>query len=282
MNGFRSDLTWVLLGLTLGVISGAEAAQAQSYLMPQTPEKGIWLEATHPEVKAFGDVDLTVASSAWFLSGRHPLTSRLAGVAEVPFAYGNVDISGAPALEGKSVFGNPYVGVEFALNDRVTFEGGARFPITTADEESFGDVVGVLADMMRMEAFMIDVVPISAAATLRHTLASGLGLRARGGVTSVVWTGDSDLGESFTFMDYGVFAQYPVSMVRFGAGVAGRWNVTEDEGGFSENSLHHVGLSADYAIGRFRPGVNVRVPLDKEYRDLVSSSIGLYVQMSLP
>lgn len=282
MNGFRLDPMWVLLGVTLASLAGAEAAQAQSYLMPQTPEKGVWLEATHPNVETFGDVELTAASSAWFLSGRHPITSRLAGVAEIPFAYGNLDISGASALQGKSVFGNPYVGAELALNDRVTFEGGVRLPLTTADDESFGDVVGVLADVMRMEAFMMDVVPVSAAANLRHTMASGLGLRARGGVTSVIWTGDSDAGENFTFMDYGVFAQYPVSMARFGAGVAGRWNVTEDEGGFSDNSLHHVGLSADYAFGRFRPGVNARIPLDKEYRDLVSSSIGLYVQLSLP
>lgn len=282
MDRIRSGSTFAVLGIALAGFAGVQPTAAQSYLMPQTPEKGIWLEATHPDVKAFGDVDLTLASSAWFLSGRYPFTDRFWGVAEVPFAYGNVDISGGSGLEGKSVLGNPYIGAEYALNDRVTFDAGVRIPVTTADDESFGDVVGMLADMMRTEAFMMDVVPISAAATFHHRLAGGLSLRARGGATSVIWTGDGDMGESFTFLDYGFFAQYPLNVARLGAGLAGRWDVTEDEGGFSENSLHHVGLSADYSFGRFRPGVNVRVPLDKEYRDLVSSSIGFYVQMTLP
>jgi len=281
MKRIDSGLAAPFLGAILVALASAQAVEAQSYLMPATPEKGFWLEATHPDVKIFDDLDLTVASSAWFLSGRHPVAGRFHGVVEVPFAYGDVDVKGGSGLSGRTVLGNPYVGAKFALDERFTFEAGLRIPVTTADETSFGDVVGVFADVMRMEAFMMDVLPISVAANFRQTLPNGLALRFRGGVTPVIWTGDSDEGDTFTLLDYGAFVQYPVGRARLGGGVAGRWDVTEDDGDFSENSLHHLGVSADYAFGRFRPGINVRVPVDSNYRDVVSSSVGFYVQMAL-
>lgn len=262
-----------LVGLSF---AWATPAAAQGYLMPETPRKGFWAEAMHPDVKLF---DVTAPSSAWFLSGRYPLAARVWGVAEVPFAYGDLSVSGSSELSGRGVFGNPYVGIEFAATDGVLLELGARAPLTSADDESFGDLVGVLADMMRFEAFAMDVVPVSAAASLRHTVDSGLSLAARGGVTSMFWTGEDDEGATTHFLDYGVFGHYPVSMARFGAGIAGRWNLSEDEGSFSENSLHHLGLSADYLVRRVRPGIQVRIPLDEDYRDMVSSSVGLYVQV---
>lgn len=64
-------------------------------------------------------------------------------------------------------------------------------------------------------------------------------------------------------------------------GVAGRWAASVDEGSFSENSLHQLGLSADVLLKGVRPGISVRIPLDEEYRDLVKSSVGLYLQVSV-
>lgn len=264
-----------LLGLSF---AWAQPAAAQGYLMPDTPKKGFWVETMRPDVKLF---DVTIPSTAWYVSGRYPLAERVWGVAEIPFAYGDLDVSGSSEMSGRGVFGNPYVGVELAATGQITLELGARAPLTSADDESFGDVVGMLADMMRFEAFAVDVVPVSAAASFRQTLSSGLNVGARAGVTSMFWTGDDDVGETTTFLDYGVFGHYPVNMARFGAGVAGRWDLTEDYGDFSDNSLHHLGLSADYMFRRVRPGLEVRIPLDKDYRDLISSSVGLYVQVPL-
>lgn len=281
MNAMKWGPRAGLITFVVAAALTAHPAAGQSYLLPQTPEKGIWLEATHPEIQdSFGE-EITLPSSAWFLSGRYPFTARLSGVAELPFAYGSLKGDSGSSLDGKSVFGNPYVGVEFTLNEVVSFEGGVRAPLTSADEQSFGDVVGVLGDLMRMEAFVMDVFPVSAAVNLHHTVGAGITLRGRLGATSLIWTGDDEIGESLTLMDYGAFAQIPVNRARLGAGIAGRWDLTEEEGGFSENSLHHLGLSADYAFGRFRPGIMVRVPLDEDYRDVVSASVGLYVQMTL-
>jgi len=276
MNGIRSGLITALLGV---VLVGVQPLAAQSYLTPGTPLKGMWLEVSHPDVEVF---EISTPSTAWYASGRHPISTRFWGVAEVPFAYGKAEVSPALESKGSTVLGNPYLGVEFALNERVQLDAGGRLPLTTADEESFGDVVGFLADPLRGEAFVQDVVPISGGVTLRHSLATGVDLRARGGVTSMFWRGDDDLGENVTALDYGITALVPRGAARFGGGVTGRWDVSADEDGFGENSLHQLGLNADYAWGRMRPGLSLRVPLDSDYRDLVSSTVGLYLQVALP
>ncbi len=281
MNRIGSTFAVALLAVST---VGVQHAGAQSYLMPSTPERGIWLEASHPNIKS--PLEVTTPSSAWFLSGRHPVTSRISGVAEAPFAYGKLDIAGLPEGDGSTVFGNPYLGMEFAHSDRVTLELGARIPMTTADEDSFGDVVGVLADPLRSEAFLEDVVPLSGAVSFRETLPVGEGatVRARGGIVTMFYTGDDEeLDETTTFVDYGVTGTYPIGIARRGAGVSGRWNASESEGKFSDNSLHQLGLSADASVrGFIRPGISLRVPLDKDYRDLVGSTVGLYVQVSMP
>jgi hypothetical protein len=276
MNILRSGLAAALFG---AILFGPLPAQAQSYLLPGTPEKGLWLEVSHPEVEAF---EVTVPSTAWYASARYPVAQRFWGVAEIPFAYGKVDGPAIPELEGGTVLGNPYVGMEYAASDRIRVEAGVRLPLTTADDLSFGDVVGFLADPLRGEAFMQDVVPLSSAVTFSHSLDSGVKLQARSGVTSMIWRGDDELGETVTALDYGILAHYPRGLARFGGGLTGRWDVSAEEDGFSENSLHQLGLNGDYQFGRFRPGLNLRVPLDKEYRDLVSASVGVYLQVSLP
>lgn len=276
MNVLRSSLAAALAG---AVLFGAQGLQAQSYLLPGTPEKGLWLEVSHPEVETF---EVTVPSTAWYASGRYPVAQSLWAVAEIPFAYGKVDGPAIPELEGGTVLGNPYLGLEYAASDRVRVEAGARLPLTTADDFSFGDVVGFLADPLRGEAFMQDVVPLSAAVTFSHSLTSGMKLQARSGVTSMIWRGDDELGETMTALDYGLLGQYPMGLARFGGGLTGRWDVSAEEDGFSENSLHQLGLSADYQFGRLRPGLNLRIPLDEEYRDLVTASMGVYLQVSLP
>jgi len=276
MDGIRSGLVAALLGF---VLVGAQPIMAQSYLLPGTPLKGIWLEVSHPDVEAF---EVSTPSTAWYASGRYPLAPRFHGVAELPFAYGK--INAAPNLEsdGSTVLGNPYLGIEYALTDRIQLEGGGRLPLTTADEQSTGDVIGFLADPLRGEAFMQDVIPISGGVAFSHSLAAGVDLRARGGVTSMLWRGDEDIGETLTALDYGVMAHVPRGAARFGGGLTGRWDVSADEDGFSENSLHQLGLNADYLFGRMRPGITLRVPLDSDYRDLVSSSVGVYLQVALP
>lgn len=254
---------------------GAQPAVAQNHLMPATPAKGFWLEASHPNFK---DLDVTLGSTVWFASGRLPLTSNLRGVAEVPFAYAEMD---DVATEGNSVLGNPYLGLELEASSGILLEAGARLPVTTADENSFADMVGALAEPYRGEAFQLDVVPLYAGVNVMRALPSGFGFRARGGLMSAIYTGDDDLQETNHFLDYGALGTYQIDRARFGAGVSGRWNASADEGDFGDNSLHRLGLSADVRARGVRPGITLHVPLDEDYRDVVGPSVGLYLQVPL-
>jgi len=192
------------------------------------------------------------------------------------------------SVHPSTVLGNPYVGLAFDPLPAFSLELGTRLPLTTADDESFADVVAFLADVQRGEAFVEDFVPVIASATYRMDPAPGWSVEGRGGVSSLFYTGDDDDQDNITFLDYGVFGSYSLTLksqlaqsVRFGAGILGRWDVSESEGSFSENSLHQVGLTADLGMRRVRPGLSLRVPVEKDYREVLRTSVGFYLQVPL-
>ena len=45
-------------------------------------------------------------------------------------------------------------------------------------------------------------------------------------------------------------------------GVSGGGIINSGGGGFAERTIHQFGVQAGYSFGRFRPGVQIRVPLD--------------------
>jgi hypothetical protein len=258
----------------------AAPAAAQSILLPSAPEKGIALEATYTDFKV---ADVSAPSSVWFLSGRLPLTPQLRVFGDLPFAYGNMklDIDGLGIIEDKdAVFGNPRLGMEFLANPALTLEGSVRLPLTSANETTVADITAIMADPQRGEAFLKDVVPVSAAVNYEQVIAPGVSLRARAGGTRLFYTGDDDR-DNATLADYGLFGSYATGPARLGLGLSGRWNVSEDDGSFSENSLHWLGLTADAAVRGVRPGISFRMPLDKDHRELVGPSVGLYLQVPL-
>jgi hypothetical protein len=268
-----------LLALGASVLWLAQPVVAQSYLLPSAPEKGVWIEAAHPNLKGFFEV--TLPSTIWFASARVPVTPQVGVVVELPFAYARMDSTPfGGSAESNTVLGNPYVGAEYAFSRQLSVQLGLRAPVTTAGPESWADVIAVLANLQRMEAFLENVLPVSIAASFQQAVADGFSVRSRAGVTQAFYIGDDD-GEAATLLDYGVFGTYSVSVARFGAGLSGRWDISGDEG-FSDNSFHLLGFTADAGFGRFRPGLSVHIPLDEDYRQFLGSTIGAYVQIALP
>jgi hypothetical protein len=276
-----TDMTHRALFITAAagaaLLASAAPAAAQSFLLPATPEKGVWIEATYTDHRTF---DQKLPTSVWYLSGRMPFTARLSGVVDVPFSYAKADMMEVTEASS-SVLGNPYLGLEYRAAPRITIEFGARAPLTTADEESFADVTAIIADPERLEAFMKDVVPVTTAAVLNLPFANGLSLRARAGVTALFYTGDEEDVDTETGIDYGAVGTWEPGIARVALGFSGRWFASADEGGFSENSRHHIALNTDVLVRGVRPGVSLRLPVEKEFRDLVGPSVGLYLQVPL-
>jgi hypothetical protein len=261
-----------------GALVVGQSAQAQISEIATAPEKGVWLEVDHP---SFKELDVTGATSIWYLGGRMPVMDRMRVVVDIPFAHAGFDGDAIFGSESNSVLGNPYLGIEYELTPMFGLQFGARAPITTADSESFADVVGYLADPMRGDAFLEDALPLKGAVTVGQAFANGLGIRARAGVTAAIYTGDDDDAETMTFADYGISGHYVLGLARLGAGLSGRWDISADEGGFSDNSLHQLGLTIDGQFGGVRPGLSLRLPLDRTYREVTEYSIGAYLQVPL-
>jgi len=266
-----------VLGVT--ILATAQPGAAQGFLMPQTPERGISVELSHPSFKIF---DVTMPTSVWFVAGQMPLRSNLRGVVDLPLAHAEFKGTTGEALGTNTVLGNPYLGIEYLAAPGVVVEVGARLPLTTADEESFADVIGLLSDMDRAEAFLEHAVPFLVRARAEHRISPAVTLQGRVGATTSWYTGDLEDVDAETFVDYGVFASWALEKVRLGGGMSGRWHASADEGNFGERSLHQFGLTADTKVRNVRPGVSLRLPVDKDYREVMKSSVGVYVQIPIP
>lgn len=96
-----------------------------------------------------------------------------------------------------------------------------------------------------------------------------MSLRARVGGTAFFYTGDEEDGDAEASIDYGAVGTVAPGMVRIALGFAGRWVTSTDEGGFSYNARHHIGLNADALVGGVRPGISLRLPIETEFRELV-------------
>jgi len=263
--------------LVLPNLAPAVAGQTSPLLPPQV-ERGISVEVAHP---SFRELDTAAATSVWHLGGSLPLLSGLRAVVDVPVAYAAFDGVPGEFTGSSTVLGNPYLGVEYAVRPFLVLEGGIRAPLTTADAESYADVVGFLADVSRGEAFLENAFPVALGARMEHRVRPDVSLGARVGTVQAFYTGDDEEMSSMTLVDYGVGTSWTRGAARIGAGLAGRWDASADEGTFGENSLHQLGLTADLALGPVRPGLSLRLPLDQDHRDVLKASVGAYVQIPI-
>ena len=272
MSAVRFPVAAAFAVLALGTASPVDA---QTFHMPATPVKGFWMEASYNDLV---DIDQSFPSATWFLSGRLPLTSNIRALVDIPYAYSRMEFGDLE--QSNSVIGNPYLGLEY-MTGRMVLGAGLRAPVNSIDSESWADVMGFLADFQRSEAFIDQVVPVYGNVSYEYALGRGASIRGQAGVVGMLYTddGDAEDGGNDALIDYGVLGTYPMGDARFGLGFYGRWIATADEGDFGENSIHHVALSGDVRTGGVRPGIFVRVPVDKDYGDILKSAIGLYLQV---
>ncbi len=265
-----------LLAVSLGIALSSGALAGQSIWQGQTEESNFRLEMMRP---TFDEADLTTFSSASFASGRWQATSTSALLIEVPFAYGELSALEGSTFDPKAegTIGNIYVGFEQRAGDApVFFELGARAPLVDPDEV-LACLVGLASDLNRMEAFVPDLVPVNAAVSYRTRFDNGLLLFVKGGPNLWIPTEGGDV-EVFGLTEAHVGYAYD----RFGvlAGVAGRALLSEDLN-FDERTNFQFGAGAWVEVGRVRPALLLRVPIDEEMRDVLNTIVGFSVDVRL-
>ncbi len=224
--------------------------------------------------------DMTFATSAVFATLALPFSERVTFWGELPLAHAGLEETD----QSETALGNPYLGLQVRFPNESWFvDVGLRFPAAPdVDQASFlAASTGIFTDPVdRQEAFLPDVLPVTAALNFTPRNASGLTLRLRSG--SFIWIPTSGQDEDDT--EWGVLVSgqlwYEGSQVRVGGGLSSRIMVSQ-KGNFGERSVHQFGLNADLLLHRFRPGVYFRLPLDDDWNDQVDFVFGLKFDVPL-
>jgi hypothetical protein len=248
---------------------------AQSLWTDQSSDRAISVEFLKPEFE--GDDDTDFLTSTIVLSGRMPISPTIAGEAELPFTRYGIDNDVIDRSE--SAVGNPYLGVRIRSRS-VVYRVGIRLPIAPEDKAT-ALTAGRLTDYDRFEAFLSNVLAVNASATGQARLSDQATLQFGGGPVLLVSTEDTGGDDAEVYAQYFLLGEFDARTVLVKAGFTGRALLTESDLDFGERSIHQFGLGASLNTGMVRPGLLVRIPLDKDLREDVDYVVGLNVTVIL-
>jgi hypothetical protein len=261
---------------------------AQSIWLNQGHGGSVSLEILKPGFKI--DKHEKFITSALFLSFRVPIADSSSLVLELPVAnaaYEGYDIGYywyplTVREQSETAIGNPYIGLEMEGKDKAVFgEIGIRLPLTS-EKKIKAQSIGRLSDFDRMEAFMPNCLSGQMSANFHHRDASGIAMRLRIGPDLWISTASGEGGDKTEiFLHYS--AQAGVEGARFTllAGVTGKWLLSEENLTFAERTFHQLGFEAGVAVGRFRPGIHYRIPLDKDISETLKNVCGFNCSVRL-
>ena len=255
--------------LAMTVVAPISVASAQSIWLPRVTQRAVWAEALHP---MFDEADEQITTGAFFVGYRGPFDQKTSVVAELCLAR-----FGATGEADAFIVGNPYIGLEYPVpGTPIFFEFGGRVSIVDTDEPT-ANLTGVVSDVNRWEGFL-DATSFQLGINARHVAPSGLMVRGRivpvAVVSSVFGNQDWD-----GFLLYALQAGFGQRTVRAGLALCSRTLLFED-GTFSERSIHQADVHLDFGSGKFRPGIDVTVPLD-EFDDAVPVVVGVRLGVDL-
>ena len=261
------------------IVGGAftRTASAQSLWMPRDHESAVMLELLKP---SFDTVDEDFTTFSGFLGFRSTPKSNASIMLEASMArigYDEFDpFSGITSSVSSFTLGDIYLGLEYGNSAGPFFgEIGVRLP-TSSDSEGDARLAGLLSDLTRWEAFLSKTVTFQGAGNFRKVAPNGLFYRLRFSPTFAVPTENSFGGndpELFAVYSGQVGVEWP--QARVGVGLVGRTVITEGDLSFSERTETQFDGHVDFGAGSFRPGVEVKVPLDDQLNDFTPVTVGV-------
>lgn len=230
-----------------------------------------------------GDSELFKQSTmAVFLSGYIRITHNTNLVIELPFQHSSFSSEYDYPFyqdDSESKLGNLYAGLSWARKGSSPIvEIGARPPILDSDV-SYVSGYAVLAAVDRIEAFVPKTYSLRVAGGYRYVSAENVVVRALGGVNMMY----SDLydGETEVYFDHRLEIWADLQGLFFGGAYAGRYLISDDED-FGERLTGQWMLAGGPKFGQFRPGINVVIPVDEFYGDIVNVVYGVNLSYFFP
>lgn len=262
-----SKVTKALMIALIGFITMSTTGLGQSMWAETHDTSTLVVEFIRPSFgSAYEETGLKVLSSAMFATANVVASPAVTIVIELPVAYADVKRAHDTYYweedyldneTGLSV-GNPYLGVRVSEpGSGFRGEVGVRVPL--APGKSYPESVGLYADWDRYTAFLHKITTIRTSAIYRHRLPTGVFVQVTGGG----FLGIPKEGDPEAFGQYGFFIGAESKVATVKAGVTGLMLITESELNFSERTTHQLGVTADLNLHAFRPGLQVRVPLDE-------------------
>ena len=264
----RSNRLWaVLLSCAFWLPA---SLSAQGIWTHRTTGRAVSLEFLKPN---FDGSSNSAGDFVLFLTGRMPAWERTDVVLELPLSRGSREASAYLPGASETSVGNPYVGVEIKGEGSPSFaEIGIRLPITP-DDAPLASLNGVLADWDRQEAFLSKIFTVTIMGNyLSHLPLEHSDLRVRFG--PAFWLGK---GNVEMLLDYSVQGGYTADRVTLTTGFSGRFIVSESNADLAERTTHQFGAAATFDMGRFSPGVFLRIPLDEHLSEAIDFVLGLNV-----
>ena len=257
---------------------------AQTYWLQPPRGNNVTLQFYKPDFDRTGD-ELGSKTAVWFLSGKF----RISGDFDL---YVDLPVSRFDIKEGQQFYwigddqiatGNPYVGIRGRFSSvgvirRIVGRIGLRPPLTSDDKQS-ATTVGRLTVYDRMEAFLPNRWSIDIGAGQMYDICRVCNLETDFGLITMIPT--EDRADAEMWLTYGFAFWLRTSAVDLGAGLSGRWWATSEDTNFGRASVHLLGIAGVLKLGRVEPGIQFRLPADKDWRDEVASVVCLNLIVNL-
>ncbi len=252
---------------------------AQSIYTDFERDKRLNLEIVKPAISSNlynSAVNSSFLNSSIFFTTHIPFWEKYLFIAELPFAYANVDLADFRSANIKgTTIGNLYLGFQSYLEDTPALmtEFGIRLPL--AAKENNGTVIGEISDLIeRAEAFTPGILSVHGMLNYFRKNSSGYSLRARLG--PIFWFNtneNSSLGPDVFFV-YGVAFGMDQEIVRVKGGVNGRLSTIQNSLNSGKRFFHQFGIHIDFGAAKVKPGFSLRVPLNRNYENIIDYSFG--------
>jgi hypothetical protein len=228
--------------------------------------------------------EVSFFTSSVLVSGQATVSERLSIVGELPISYARTEAAntfGETKTASSTTVGNPYLGIELWGRSMPFFlELGMRMPAVD-DPAFFSSAVGTLTDLNRVGTFVVDQVPVQLVGNYHYALPSpDISFRIRGGTETFFPAGEK-APTGTMILTYGAQAWYHGTSLVAGLGFTGRWRTTGRDTGFREGSFHQISAVLQGAFGGVRPGLIVRVPMEKVLRDVLPVVAGVTMTIDL-
>lgn len=266
----------------LALLSATTTALAQTEMLRLTDGSSVGLEFLIPSISEPSPPGYESSLSGYtaILSGNASISEMFSARVEIPFVQTKTSYSGFgfSGSASKSSLANIYLGVGIGpASGMVNGEFGVR--LGTLPEENVQAIgTGILGDFPALERYMTTTTIIRGGVNFHPRVLDNIAFLAT--FRPSVWLPDG--GENIWISYYGLGAAYETDLFKIGAGVNGLWIMKKDVGLFlsRKQALHHFQAEANMLFGIIRPGVMIRLPLDKEL-EMTKSTLGFSVAVLL-